>query len=617
MRRSFNTFLYCRQFAGIMLVALTCSMVMNTFADDNPYHELGRFDFDGTSSAPAMIEKEIRDGGQAVYKQVEEKLLEILAKPDITYACKKVICTDLAMIGSKASINPLLSLLADEKTSDMARLALESIPGKSVDSALVKQLRKATGKTQIGIIQSLAARHNSKLANILEGYMGSGNADLVKSSLRALGRVGGDEALKVLKTVKVAEEYRDLKDVALMEAAYNVAADGGRRKALPVFDMEFTTGAHLPAVIAAFNGSLQYGTDPVSIIGKGLKDPREELAMAAAQSSVEIKEKGVDEILCNAFHSATPAVQVAIIRALAERGARTGVPVLKKALASADKRVQGEAVSACEKIGDSTVFNDLFAMAVSGDAAAQQALSKMNAADINGVLAGLLDNDDPSKVRAAIMVLRSRDYQAVLPKFLILAESDKTDIRVSAVQALEGFAGENEIPVLVKLLEKNKNAQEQDKIAMVLWRAARSIENEDSRFTRLWNDAAKGPESTRCLILPLASAASGAESLKVVTGIMASGSDLMKEKAARTLFKWQSDNAVKTLAEMVKGTNDTKHRILAMQAVVRILTDKRCSLAKGDKLAILNEILSRMERQEDKQAVENAVKRINDGILKK
>lgn len=603
--------------AVVLIVPVLCCMSGRAFAEGDPYLELATFDFGSLSTAPATIEKEFRDGGPAVYGQVEQKLLTLLAKPGITLACKKVICQNLRIVGSKVSVKPLLPLLCDEKTSDLARFALESIPGKDVDSALLKQLKQATDKTQIGIIQSLATRRNTKLADILQGYLDSKNVDLVRASLQALARVGGADAMKVLRSAKVASEFQSSRDMALIDAAYSVAAEGGTKKALAVFEQEYKVGVCLSAVIGAFNGLIDYGPDPVALLSAALKDKREPLALAAAKASTRMSNDGITKILCETLQNVAPEVQVAIIRALAERGDKAGAPVIKSALASVDKAVQSEAVSACEKLGDSSMINDLMRLTVDGVPGAQQALSRIHGEDVNCLIQKLLDDSDTAKVRVAIAVLKLRDDRSVIPRFLRLVESDKSDLRMTAIEALEGFADESEIQALLALLGKNTMPVEQDKIAMVLWRATRAMENDDARFAKLWGGVGNGPESIRSIILPLASAAGGEESLKVVTEILKSGSDVMKDRAARTLFKWQNEMAVKPLVDLIKGTGNEKYKILGMQAVVRLFTDKRSRWSKENKEATLKEILPLMSRPEDKQALENAITRIKEGAVKK
>ncbi|OGV69712.1 MAG: hypothetical protein A2283_17290 [Lentisphaerae bacterium RIFOXYA12_FULL_48_11] len=602
---------------GILLVVSASCLSDRAGAEVDPYLELVSFDFGSTSTAPAMIEKEFRDGGPDVYRKVEAKLLAVLAKPEITDACRKTVCEDLRIIGSALSVKPLSVLLADEKTADLARLALESIPGRKVDSILLKTLKSCRGRKQIGIIQTLATRRNPKLADVLKGYLSSDNTDLIRASLHALARVGGEDALMVLKSAELSGEFQPLRELAMMDAVYNLAANGGRKKALAIFEHQYKAGTYLPAVISAFNGLIDYGPDPVSIFAAALKDQRKLLALAAAKASMRMTNEGIAKILCEAFSSVQPEVQIAIVRALAERGDRVGLPVIRSAMVGADKVVQAEAVAACEKIGDVTVVNDLMVLAMGGMPGAQQALSRLNDAEVNGLLVKLLDDPDPAKVRIAAIGLKLRDDLSALPRLMKMAESDKSELRTVSFEALEGFAGENEIPSLIALLGKTSVFSEQDRIASILWKATRLMENEDARFRKLWGDVGSCSDQVKVAVLPLASAAGGAEPIKVVVDFLGAESEVIKDRAARTLFKWPNDEAVKPLVNLIKESNNSKYKILGMQAVVRILTDKRCKEPIKQRVETLNEILPLMERPEDRQSVQSAITRINDSQGKK
>jgi len=74
---------------------------------------------------------------------------------------------------------------------------------------------------------------------------------------------------------------------------------------------------------------------------------------------------------------------------------------------------------------------------------------------------------------------------------------------------------------------------------------------------------------------------------------------------------------IKPLVNLIKESNNSKYKILGMQAVVRILTDKRCKEPIKQRVETLNEILPLMERPEDRQSVQSAITRINDSQGKK
>src|SRR5207244_1485934 len=110
-------------------------------------------------------------------REIEQKFIAFL-KSDATLAGKDFICKQLSVMGSEASVPVLTTLLQDPKTADMARYALERIPGAAVDRALRDALPKSTGKTRIGIVNTLGERRDAAAVGTLRPLaLGSQQAD--------------------------------------------------------------------------------------------------------------------------------------------------------------------------------------------------------------------------------------------------------------------------------------------------------------------------------------------------------------------------------------------------------------------------------------------------------
>ena len=87
----------------------------------------------------------------------------ILRPPPRTY-----ICLQLRQIGTPAEVSALSRMLADEETAEMARCALEAIPGEESAVTLREALSTVQGKSLIGIINSVAARKDVQAVNALQ-----------------------------------------------------------------------------------------------------------------------------------------------------------------------------------------------------------------------------------------------------------------------------------------------------------------------------------------------------------------------------------------------------------------------------------------------------------------
>ncbi|GAG08393.1 unnamed protein product, partial [marine sediment metagenome] len=131
-------------------------------------------------------------------RDCEKQLLSLL-KSNATLAAKMTVCRNLRVIGSETSVPVLEKMLIQKNTSDMARYALEKIPGVSVNRALVKGLAKSNGNVRIGIIASLGQRRVSDSVPALGKLIHDSDSATAVAATTALGQVANPEAVKVLE----------------------------------------------------------------------------------------------------------------------------------------------------------------------------------------------------------------------------------------------------------------------------------------------------------------------------------------------------------------------------------------------------------------------------------
>ncbi|HOK45552.1 MAG TPA: hypothetical protein PLK67_06460 [Bryobacteraceae bacterium] len=101
-------------------------------------------------------------------KTMETAFIKFL-ESNATRAGKDQVCRHLMLIGSTASVPVLTKMLGSEETADMARYALERIPGAAVDKALRSMLPKTKGRVQVGIINTLGQRKGIGLGGSRDG----------------------------------------------------------------------------------------------------------------------------------------------------------------------------------------------------------------------------------------------------------------------------------------------------------------------------------------------------------------------------------------------------------------------------------------------------------------
>ena len=190
-------------------------------------------------------------------RRIEKSLLGVLTS-DSTRAGKQYVCRELSIIGTGQSVSVLGNMLTDEETSDMARYALERIPGTAVNEALRAALRKANGKPKIGIINSLGQRRDRRAVRALSRLVGNQDKTVAIAAAAALGQIADSRATKALAEAKDKATGK-LQMVVLdsyLRCADQLVADGKKAEALAIYKGLQKPDMPKPIRTAALTGML-------------------------------------------------------------------------------------------------------------------------------------------------------------------------------------------------------------------------------------------------------------------------------------------------------------------------------------------------------------------------
>ncbi len=193
----------------------------------------------------------------AELKKIEKSLLGVLTS-DAKRAGKQYVCRELSIIGSEQSVSVLGRMLTDEETSDMARYALERIPGTAVNDVLRKALRAAKGKPKVGIINSLGQRRDRRAVRALGRLIGNSDKTVAAAAAAALGQIADSRATKALAEAKdkTSGKLQMLVLDSYLRCADQLVAEGKRTEALAIYKELQKQGNPAPIRTAALRGQL-------------------------------------------------------------------------------------------------------------------------------------------------------------------------------------------------------------------------------------------------------------------------------------------------------------------------------------------------------------------------
>ena len=343
--------------AGLMLaVCVSAQGAVDTKALEEKLSKAATYDY-GQSRE---VLTEIGDTVKASYekpeelKQIEAQFDKFLTS-DATLAGKQFICRQLSIIGTGQSVPVLSEMLLKADTSDMARYALERIPGEAVNEALRNALGKTEGLPKVGIINTLGMRRDREAVGQLAELIGSKDAQVASAAVAALGHIASPEAAKALAEAKGKAKgaFRDQVLDAYLKCADEYVARGERPQALEIYKELYKPAESAAIRSAALAGLIKTSDDKAAdVIVDVLKGDDPQMQMIAISLAREIKGKDVAWTLAGQLRGLQPAAQVQLISALADIGDSAALPAVVVQAKSDNEAVRIAALDAIKSLGD-------------------------------------------------------------------------------------------------------------------------------------------------------------------------------------------------------------------------------------------------------------------------
>jgi len=219
--------------AATVAVAQTDSAAVNKALET-----LKTYDWGADRNALNPIDRAIiaAQGDAAANKAMEKSLVDALAG-GISRSAQDYVCRKLRVIGTRQSVGALAALLPDEKTSHIARYALERIPDEKAAQAMRDALPKVSSKLKPGIIGSLGTRRDKKSIMLISKFLGDSDIQVAKAAAQSLGLIGTSAAVKELsKFAKKAPANMKMPvGDACLVCAEQLLADGEKSEAVALY----------------------------------------------------------------------------------------------------------------------------------------------------------------------------------------------------------------------------------------------------------------------------------------------------------------------------------------------------------------------------------------------
>lgn len=544
-----------------------------------------------------------------------EETLAAFLESRSTLIAKTAVCRELRVIGSGKSVPVLEKMLLQKETADIARYALEKIPDREAEDALIGALGKTKGELKKGIITSLGQRKTRSAAAELGKLLRGPDAEFAAASAIALGHIGGMDAAEALgrSLSAIQAPLKNTVASALFECAEEFIFLKDRQASFQIYDK--LLGEKLPAALrpAAMRGKIATAGDGAKkLILDTLAGADASLHEPAIGSiRTHFGDSDIDPLL-TLMPKLPSAGQVQLIAVLSSYPGRIVLPAISQAAKSEDKDIRIAGLKALEKTGDPSVVLFLAqTAAVSSRAeqtAARTSLWGLKGKDVDEKVLALLPGEKNDGVLAEIIqAVGERRLYAGKSLAALQTESPSPKVRAQALRALRAVGTPSDMAGLLALLLKTQGEADQIAIENTIVGLAQKISNPNARSGAV--QALLAPERgivDRAPLYRVLGRIGDGSSLSLLRDALLDKNPANVDAAVRALAGWPTATARDDAFQIARTSANEVHKVLALRGLVRMIRLERYRLPEAA-AKDLADVLQLASRPEEKKLILSAL----------
>jgi len=542
--------------------------------------KIAEYDYGQSRQPLTKLTNVIRDAHDSPeeLKLIETHLVKVL-ESSATPACKQFICRKLSIIGTEEAVPTLSEMLTDPKTSDMARYALERIPGPAVDQTLRDALDETSGKVKVGIINSLGQRGDRKAVSKLGKLTTDTDKEIALAAISALGKIGGRKAAMILYRARSkvpAELHLPWADAYLM-CADDFLAKGNKRRAIQIYRRVYVPDEPVPVRIAALRGIIIAVPDEgARIMVETFKgDDREMQAMVIGLLR-EIPGTEIIKTVTAELPNLSFAAQVQLLSALADCGDRSALPAVIDATKNPEADVRVAALSALGALGDASAVDLLAQTAATATEpereAAREGLYRLRAPKADEKILARLPHAEPKVKVELIRSVGERNMSAGVSTLLKTAQDADAAARLESLKVLKVIAQQKHLPALIELLINARTELERKEAEKCVAVVARKIGDEGRRAEAVLAALPSVKDvGSRCSLLSVLGKIGDDSALPMLRTALKDEDADVRDAAVRAVADWPGAGPAEILIELARSAPKEIHRVLALRGYVRIV----------------------------------------------
>jgi HEAT repeat protein len=557
----------------------------------------------GSARAAAAAD---RQSSPAEKERALIRLLQTNAPP----AEKALACKQLAIYGTKDAVPVLAPLLSDPQLASWARIALEAIPGPTADAALRDAMGKLQGKLLIGVINSIAVRHDPTAVSGLVKKLKDADPDVASAAAVALGRIGGAKAAKALsQSLAVAPAaVRPAVAEGCILCAEKLLAQGKAADAVKLYDAVRAANVPRQKMLEATRGAvLARQSAGLPLLLEQLRSPDKALFGIGLRTARELPGRAVTEALAAELPRTSPDRQSFLLLALADRSDDAVLSAVLAAAGSGPQKLRLTAVGVLDRLGNPSSVPVLLVAAADSNAdlaqAALAALARLSGNEVDADLLARLPSSTGKARQVLIMLAGQRHLDRALPVIVQSAEDPDAGVRAAAVQAIGILGDDKQVAGLVRLLQSTQSPKDRADIEMAL--LAISGRTGARAVPSLLPLAQSSDSAVRIIALRVLASAGGPGALAAVKSAVEDKDETVQDEAVRTLSTWpnnwpEDSGVAEPLLALARSSGKTSRQVLALRGYLQYVQGDK-QLKDDEKVGKVTELLPLLKRPEAKR----------------
>lgn len=565
------------------------SQPLDVSALDNLIKQLDDYDWNKSRAALIQIQALIRShfGDKKACGTIEDKLLAKL-NTDVSPAAKDFICRQLAVIGTEKSVPLLSRMLVDPKTTNIARYALEKVPGPAVDDVFVKTAKAAKDNdVLIGILTTLGHRKSERVVSLSREIFSTAakNDEPVSTAFfGALGMVGTEASADELLRLKsgLSDSLQARCDDALLMCADALRQSGKNQQAVAIYQKVYRAESPDFVRAAALLGLAKSGAADVQpLLSKAMQGSDVKVRTAAIEALAYIDNNSFLKSIAADASTLPQTARIQVLSVLSDKSQEAGRAMALQMAKSDQPSMRVAAYQALAKTGEASdidVLATAAGMAPDRDerAAAQEALYRMPGKEIDAAilkkLADSVNGGLDGKVVAELINATVNRQIADAPTVLFrTAASDNRQISTESIRAIQSLAGPEYAGDMVDLVIAKPGTSTENALIVM----AEKMPSRDRLVTMIQDKYAKisGNDDAKASLLRVLGKLGDPGAIGLLKREYASSNEKLSDAAFRAMTDWPGTEFVGEMKTLAQSGADAKTKILAFRAYVRMVKE--------------------------------------------